>query len=86
MGKMEFTDILKELLMKYDNSQSAFAAAIGVKQPQVSEWLKGKCKPSYDVLQSIVINTGTDAYFLLGLKDEFGNDVVLDGKKDAKKK
>lgn len=68
---MEFVDILKEILAKYNNNQSEFAAAIGVKQPQVSEWLKGKCKPSYEVLKSIVVNTDTDPYFLLGIGNDF---------------
>lgn len=69
---MEFIDILKEILSKYDNNQSLLAKTIGVKQSQISEWLKGKCKPSYDVIKSIVQNTNTDPYFLLGLKNEFG--------------
>ncbi len=73
---MEFIDIFKEILQKYDNNQSALARAIGVKQSQISEWLKGKCKPSYDVLRSIVINTNTDPYFLLGLTNEFANSEI----------
>ena len=39
---MEFIDILKELLSEKNLNQTKFANLIGVKQSQVSEWLKAK--------------------------------------------
>lgn len=48
---MEFTEILKEYLEINGLSQTAFADLVGVKQSQVSEWLRGKAKPGYDILK-----------------------------------
>ena len=39
-----FSDILKDFLAEHNLTQAAFARMIGVKQSQVSEWLKGKAK------------------------------------------
>lgn len=65
-----FSDILKEFLTVKNLTQTAFAAEIGVKQSQVSEWLKGKAKPSYDVLRKIAISFGVSADYFLGITDE----------------
>ena len=48
---MEFTEILKEYLEINDLTQKAFAELVGIKQSQVSEWLRGKAKPGYDILK-----------------------------------
>ncbi len=64
---MEFKDILLEYLQLHDLTQTEFAALIGVRQPQVSEWLKGKAKPSYDIMKSILKNTEGSADFWLDL-------------------
>ncbi len=42
---------------------------VGVKQSQVSEWLKGKAKPGYDLMKSILKNTNADAEFWFYLKN-----------------
>ena len=47
----------------------AFAKAIGVKQSQVSEWLKGKVKPGYDILKSMSLAFNVSADYFLGIKD-----------------
>ena len=47
------------------------AKIIGVKQSQVSEWLKGKAKPGYDSLRQMVIAFNLSPNYLLGLEDEF---------------
>ena len=39
---MEFTEILKEYLVINDLTQKAFAELVGIKQSQVSEWLRAK--------------------------------------------
>ena len=66
---MEFSDILYDFLTKNNLTQTAFASQIGVKQPQVSEWLKGKAKPGYDNLRAICLAYGISPCYLLGLKD-----------------
>lgn len=68
---MEFTEILKEYLEINGLSQTAFAVLVGVKQSQVSEWLRGKAKPGYDILKKISTATGISADYFLGLKDSF---------------
>lgn len=67
-----FSDILKEFLIINNFSQTAFAKAVGIKQSQVSEWLKGKAKPGYDLLKKIAVAYDVSADYLLGLKDFCG--------------
>ena len=64
-----FSDILKDFLLENNLTQAAFARMIGVKQSQVSEWLKGKAKPGYDTLKSIALAFNVSADFLLGIKE-----------------
>ena len=71
MERNEFRDILSSYLKENNLTQTKFADIVGVKQSQVSEWLKGKAKPAYDLLRQIVINTDTNANFWLGLTDEY---------------
>lgn len=71
MGNTEsFADILKELLIELELNQSQFAAKIGLKQSQVSEWLKGKSNPGYDSLKAICSALGVSADRLLGLTND----------------
>jgi len=65
---MDFIDILKELMIDFNLNQSELASKIGVKQSQVSEWLKGKSKPGYDSIKSICVALGISADRLLGLE------------------
>ena len=44
---------------------------IGVKQSQVSEWLKGKAKPGYDILKSMAISFEISADYFLGIIDRY---------------
>lgn len=67
----EFKVILKEFLLEQNLTQSAFAKAIGVKQSQVSEWLKGKAKPGYDVLKSMAIAFNVSADYFLGITENY---------------
>lgn len=64
-----FSEILKNFLIENNLTQVAFANAIGVKQSQVSEWLKGKAKPGYDILKSMVIAFNVSADYFLGIKE-----------------
>lgn len=68
---MEFTEILKEYLEINDLTKKAFAELVGIKQSQVSEWLRGKAKPGYDILKKMSSSTGVSADYFLGLKDSF---------------
>ncbi|MDE6868214.1 MAG: helix-turn-helix domain-containing protein [Clostridia bacterium] len=65
----EFRQILKEFLDENNLSQSDFARRIGVKQGQVSEWLKGKAKPGYDTLRAMAKAFSVSADYFLGLTE-----------------
>ena len=65
----EFCEILKDFLSENNLTQVAFAEMIGVKQSQVSEWLKGKAKPGYDTLKNMAIAFNVSADYFLGIKE-----------------
>ena len=69
--EMEFKDILNEFLTENNLTQVAFAKAIGVKQSQVSEWLKGKAKPGYDILKRMATAYNVTSDYFLGIKDTY---------------
>jgi transcriptional regulator with XRE-family HTH domain len=71
MEEIIFKDILKNFLKENELTQTAFAGHIGVKPSQVSEWLKGKAKPGYDILKQIAKAFGISADYWLGLTDEY---------------
>lgn len=64
-----FSEILKDFLAENNLTQVAFAKMIGVKQSQVSEWLKGKAKPGYDTLKTMALAFNISADYFLGIKD-----------------
>lgn len=66
---MEFSKILQQFLCEEGMTQTMFARAVGIKQSQVSEWLKGKAKPGYDMLKQICLALNLSANFLLGLEE-----------------
>lgn len=66
---MDFIDILKDIMIDMNLNQSSLARLVGVKQSQVSEWLKGKSKPSYDSLKAICKSLDISGDRILGLKD-----------------
>lgn len=66
-----FKEILKNYLKENGLTQTAFALEIGVKPSQVSEWLKGKAKPGYDLLKQIVKAYDVSAEYWLGLTQEY---------------
>lgn len=68
---MEFKDILSGFLKEHGLTQTRFAEIVGVKQSQVSEWLKGKAKPGYDILKQMSIAFGVAADYFLGLVDGY---------------
>lgn len=68
---IEFREILKNFLTENQLTQTDFAKQVGVKPSQVSEWLKGKAKPSYDLLKQIAIGFEISADYFLGLTNEY---------------
>ncbi|MBQ8522718.1 MAG: helix-turn-helix transcriptional regulator [Clostridia bacterium] len=66
---MEFTKILKDLMIDNNLNQVKLAKLVGVRQGQVSEWLKGKSKPGYDSLKTLAIALNVSADVLLGISD-----------------
>ena len=67
METMQFSEILRDILIENNLTQVAFAKLVGVKQSQVSEWLKGKAKPGYDTLRQMSIALNIPPAYLLGL-------------------
>ena len=67
----EFKTILKYFLRENDLSQTQFAAKVGVKQSQVSEWLHGKAKPGYDILKQMALAFNISADYFLGISNEY---------------
>lgn len=67
----DFKEILKDFLQENSLTQVAFAKKIGVKQSQVSEWLKGKAKPSYDLLKNISTSFNITADYFLGIIETY---------------
>ena len=64
---LNFSEILQEIMIEKNLSQTALAEKIGIKQSQVSEWLKGKSKPGYDNLRLLCENLDVSADRILGL-------------------
>ena len=69
--EMNFEEILQEFLTLKNLTQTAFAKAINVKQSQVSEWLKGKAKPGYDILKRMALAFDVSADYFLGISETF---------------
>lgn len=72
---MGFIEILQDILRNNGFTQTQLAQIIGVKQSQISEWLKGKAKPGYDTLKTMAQNLGASSDYLLGLEDEAENKI-----------
>lgn len=66
-----FAEILTDFLSEKNLTQTAFARAVGVKQSQVSEWLKGKAKPGYDILRRMAVAYDVSADYFLGLSQGY---------------
>ena len=67
---MDFIDILKDIMVDFNLNQTQLAEKIGIKQSQVSEWLKGKSKPGYDSMRAICLALDISADRLLGLYEK----------------
>ena len=65
----DFSKSITELIEINGLNQLLFAERINVNQSQVSDWISGKSKPSFDSLKDICIKFGVSADALLGLKE-----------------
>ena len=70
MSNVNFARTISNLIESNSLNQLAFANAVQVNQSQVSDWISGKSKPSFDVLRDICIKFNISADYLLGLKEE----------------
>ena len=71
MENKDFNVILSSFLKENALTQVSFAEKVGIKQSQVSEWLKGKAKPGYDNLRQIAVAFDISADYLLGLREDY---------------
>ncbi len=66
-----FSEILSDFLKDNELTQVAFAKKVGIKQSQVSEWLKGKAKPGYDILKQMAQAFNISADYFLGIVESY---------------
>ena len=64
-----FPKILKQLMYEHELNQSRLAELLGIRQSQVSNWIKGKSLPSYYAIRKICTELKVGADFLLELED-----------------
>lgn len=64
-----FAKTITDLIESNSLNQIAFANAVQVNQSQVSDWISGKSKPSFEALRDICIKFNISADYLLGLKE-----------------
>ena len=69
--KKTFSEILYDFLKDNELTQVAFANKVGIKQSQVSEWLKGKAKPGYDILRQMALAFNISADYFLGITESY---------------
>lgn len=70
MSNVNFARTITNLIESNSLNQITFANAVKVNQSQVSDWISGKSKPSFEALRDICIRFQISADYLLGLKDE----------------
>lgn len=70
MSNVNFARTITNLIESNSLNQLTFANAVQVNQSQVSDWIAGKSKPSFDALRDICIKFNISADYLLGLKED----------------
>ena len=66
---MEFKDIIKEIMKEEGLNQTKLANKLGIGQGHVTDWIRGKCDPSYRHLQNICKKLNISAERILGLEN-----------------
>lgn len=70
MSNYNFARAISTLIESHSLNQISFAKEVNVNQSQVSDWISGKSKPSFEALRDICIRFAISADYLLGLKDD----------------
>lgn len=70
MANVNFSRTITSLIERNNLTQITFANAVNVNQSQVSDWITGKSKPSFEALRDICIKFRISADYLLGLKTD----------------
>jgi len=55
-----FKSVITNLMKERGLNQQLFADLVGVRQSQVSNWMSGKCLPSYSIIQILKNKLGLD--------------------------
>ncbi len=66
---MEYSDIIKEILITKKLNQQQLATILGVNQTTISQWILGRKKPSYDNIQAIYDKFGITPNELFGINE-----------------
>ncbi len=69
MANTSFSRVITNLIESNSLNQISFATAVRVNQSQVSDWIAGKSKPSFETLRDICLRFQISADYLLGLKE-----------------
>ena len=69
MANTSFSRVITNLIESNCLNQISFATAVRVNQSQVSDWIAGKSKPSFETLREICLRFQISADYLLGLKE-----------------
>ena len=70
MSNVNFAKTITNLIESNSLNQLTFANAVKVNQSQVSDWISGKSKPSFETLRDICLRFQISADYLLGLKED----------------
>ena len=75
--KMEISKLIESIINMEKINQTDFAQTIGSTQAQVSDWISGKSKPSYEKLQAIGFQFKIDGNDLLDLRKSTNNNIII---------
>lgn len=64
---MEYSEIIRDLLISKKLSQQQLANILGVNQTTISQWILGNKKPSYDNIMTIYEKFGITPNELFGI-------------------
>lgn len=74
-----FGDVLKKLRLKSNFTQIELAKALGSTQKQISKWELNVIEPNIQWIVKIAKYFNVSADYLLGLEDEYGYSINIDG-------
>lgn len=66
---MEYSEIIRDLLISKKLSQQQLANILGVNQTTISQWILGNKKPSYDNIMAIYEKFGITPNELFGINE-----------------